>query len=118
MSGNTRKAIVAVAAMVVLAAACTSQQAAAPVRHHATAVVAPPSTTTTTTTAATATMAFRALPDIHAPRIAPGPCRTSSVDSHRPAAPVGTALPGLNDMHGRHLRLLAPSPRGPARMVQ
>src|SRR5665811_2525726 len=54
MSGNTRKAIVAVAAVVVLTAACTSQQAAAPVRHHATAVVAPPSTTTTTTTTTTA----------------------------------------------------------------
>src|ERR1035437_8183983 len=56
-------------------------------------------------------MAFRVLPDIHAPRIAPGPCRTSSVDAHRPAATVGTAIPGLNDMHRRHLRLLAPSPR-------
>lgn len=54
MSGNARKAIVAVAAVVVLTAACTSQQAAAPVRHHATAVVAPPSTTTTTTTTTTA----------------------------------------------------------------
>src|SRR5450759_1767032 len=101
MSGNTRKAIGAVAAVVVLTAACTSQQAAV-----------------STTTAATATMAFRVLPDIYAPRIAPGPCRTSSVDAHRPAATVGTAIPGLNDMHRRHLRLLAPSPRGPARMVQ
>jgi lipoprotein-anchoring transpeptidase ErfK/SrfK len=48
MSGNTRKAILAVAAVMVLTAACTSQQTAAPVRHHATAVVTPPSTTTPT----------------------------------------------------------------------
>src|ERR1035437_8265597 len=54
MSGNARKAIVAVAGVGGLTVGCTSQQAAAPVRHHATAVVAPPSTTTTTTTTTTA----------------------------------------------------------------
>src|SRR5665811_1507598 len=97
MSGNTRKAIVAVAAVVVLTAACTSQQAAAPVRHHATAVVAPPSTTTTTTTTTTA-------PAVPVSTTTTAPAVPVSTTTTAPAVPVSTtvatthgAIPGSPD---------------------